>query len=89
VGLVAADLSLRIGDPPLQDVAPIVDHPGPPRGRGQAGVAVLDRLLDGVVRATAQLCGGAIRPGQVIGIEYFHEFSVRLQVGLSWGFRFD
>jgi hypothetical protein len=33
VGFVAADLSLRIGDPPLQDLAPIIDHPGPPNRR--------------------------------------------------------
>jgi hypothetical protein len=89
VGLVAADLSLRIHDPPLQDIAPIVDHPSPSRGRWQTRVAVLDRFLHGVVRASAQLGGGAVGPGQVVGIEYFHEFSVRLQVGLSWGFRFD
>ena len=89
VGFVAADLSLRIGNPPLQDVAPIVDHPGPPSRRRQTGVAVFDRFLHGVVRAPAQLGGGAVGPGQVVGIEYFHEFSVRLQVGLSWGFRFD
>jgi hypothetical protein len=89
VGFVAADLSLRIGDPPFQDVAPIIDHPGPPSGRRQTRVAVFDRFLHRVMRAPAQLGCGAIGPGQVVGIEYFHEFSVRLQVGLSWGFRFD
>jgi hypothetical protein len=89
VGFVAADLSLRISNPPLQDVAPIIDHPGPPNSRRQAGIAVFDRFLHRVVRATTQLCGGPIRPGQVLGIEYFHEFSIRLQVGLSCGLRFD
>ena len=89
VGFVAADLALRIDDPPLQHVAPIIDHPGPPRGRRQTRVAVVDRLLHGVVRAPAQLSGSPVGPGQVVGIEYFHEFSVRLQVGLSCGFRFD
>jgi hypothetical protein len=53
VGFVAADLSLRVGDPPLQDVAPIVDHPGSAARRGYPDVAVFDRLLHGVVRATA------------------------------------
>jgi hypothetical protein len=86
---VAADLPLRISDPALQDAAPIINHPGPPTGRRQTSVTVVDRFLHGVVRTPAQLCSGAIGPGQVIGLEYFHEFSVRLQVGLSWGFRFD
>jgi hypothetical protein len=89
VGFVAADLSLRIDDPAFQDVAPIIDHPGPPSGRRQTRVAVFDRLLHRVVRAAAQLSGSAVGPGQVVGIEDFHKFSVRLQVGLSWGFRFD
>lgn len=56
---------------------------------GSPASRVFDGLLHGVVRAPAQLGGGAVGPGQVVGIEYFHEFSVRLQVGLSWGFRFD
>jgi hypothetical protein len=80
MGFVAADLSLRIAHPPLQDLAPIVDHPGPPSRRRQTGIAVIDGFLHRVVRTTAQLCCGAIGPGQVIGIEYFHDFSVRLQV---------
>jgi hypothetical protein len=85
MGFVAADLSLRIADPPLQDVTPIVDQPGLPSRRRQPGIAVIDRLLHRVVRTTTQFCRGAIGPGQVVGIEYFHELSVRLQVGLSWG----
>ena len=60
VGLVAADLSLRISNPGFQQVAPIVDHPGPPSHRRQPRRAVLDRLLHGVVRAAAQFGGGAI-----------------------------
>jgi hypothetical protein len=89
VDFVAADLSLRITDPAFQDVAPIIDHPGPPNRRRQTGVAVFDGFLHGVVRAPAQFGGGAVGAGQVVGIEYFHEFSVRLQLGLSCGFRFD
>jgi hypothetical protein len=89
MGFVAADLSLRIAHPPFEDLAPIVDHPGPPSRRRQTGIAVIDRFLHRVVRTTAQFRCGAIGPGQVVGIEYFHDFSVRLQVGLSWGHRFD
>src|ERR1700694_2600586 len=85
MGFVAADLSLRIAYPPLEDIAPIVDHPGPPARRRQTGVAVLDRFLHRVVRTTAQLRRGTIGRGQVVGIEYFHKFSVRLQVALSCG----
>jgi hypothetical protein len=89
VGFVAADLALRIRDPGFQHIAPVVDHPGSPGGRRQPRVAVFDGFLDGVVRAPAQLGGGTIRPGQVVGIQNFHEFSVRLHVGLSCGCRFD
>jgi hypothetical protein len=80
VSFVAADLSLRINNPSLQDVAPTVDHPGPTRRRGQASAAVFYRLLHGVVRTTTQFSRGAIRPGQVVGVEYLHELSIRLQV---------
>jgi hypothetical protein len=83
VCFVTADLALRISNPTLQDVAPIVDHPGPPNRRRQTGIAVFDGFLHGVVRAPAQIGGGPVGPGQVVGIEYFHEFSIRLQVGLS------
>ena len=86
MGHVSADLALGPLDPLLDLREVLIDQLRPAGSTGQltAGSSPLDVTLDRVVRAASQLTGITKRPGQVVGIQDFHDLLGRLQLIPSW-----
>jgi hypothetical protein len=87
VSPVGADLPLAAFDPLLELREVLVDQLRTSR-RSVAEAAGLTQLHvtgDGVVRAIRELGGVAVGPGQVVGIQNFHDLLGRLQLIPSSG----
>jgi hypothetical protein len=84
VGLVGTDFALGPLDPLLNLRQELIDQLRPSSGPAQLDITAagtsLDVPLHRVVRAAGQFAGITQRPGQVVGIQDFHDLLGRLQV---------